>query len=104
MIAMLVGTCLHVPLCFLFIKYFELGIVGLPIASSCKDFLILSTVMIYGNCSDQIRPALYYPDKTSFMGWGQYLKVSIPSTIMICAEMWGLNILTIIAGTLGVAE
>ena len=51
MIAMIVATGLHVALCFLFVSYFDFGIRGLAYASSIKDFVLLVTVMIYGNCS-----------------------------------------------------
>jgi len=44
------------------------------------------------------------PDIESFRGWGEYLKVSLPSTVMICAEWWAFEILTLISGTLGVPE
>ena len=37
-------------------------------------------------------------------GWGQYLKVSLPATAMICAELWAIHTLTFMAGALGVLE
>jgi len=76
---------LHVPLCFLFVDYFDWGIKGLGLASSTKDFVLIATVMIYGSCSEKIKPLLLTPDLDSFRGWGEYLKVSLPSTVMICA-------------------
>ena len=104
MVAMIVATVLHIPLCFLFINGFDMGIEGLAIARSVKDIILLATVLIYGNCSDKIRPMLHYPNSESLSGWGEYLKISLPSTVMICAEWWALEILALIAGTLGVAE
>lgn len=43
-------------------------------------------------------------NRESLSGWCEYLKVSLPSTVMICAELWGFQVLTVIAGTIGVAE
>ena len=51
MVAMFIGTSLHVPFCYLYVKYFDLGLIGLGVASSSKDLIILISVMIYGNCS-----------------------------------------------------
>ena len=104
MVAMIVGTVLHLPLCYLFVYVLDMDIQGLGLASTCKDFVILATVMIYGNCSEKIRTCLRTPDRESFTGWSEYLKIAVPSMAMICSEQWAFNILTIIAGTLGVVE
>lgn len=104
MIAMFVATALHIPLCFLFVNGFDMDIRGLALASSIKDIILLATVMIYGNCSKEISPMLHYPDSESLRGWGEYLKISLPSTAMICAEWWACETLTVIAGTIGVPE
>ena len=44
------------------------------------------------------------PDISSFYGWGEYLGVSLPATIMCCAEWWAVEILVGIAGTMGVPQ
>ena len=104
MVAMFATTILHIPLCFLFVNYFDMGIKGLGLASSIKDCVLLVTVMIHGNCSDEIRPFLSMPNRESLTGWGEYLKISLPSTIMICAEFWAFEILVVMAGIIGVTE
>ena len=38
------------------------------------------------------------------MGWGEYLCISIPATVMICAEWWAFEIIELLAGILGVTE
>ena len=58
LIAILIATSLHVPFCLLFVNYFNLDIFGLGLASSCKDLVLLSSVMIYGSCSKDISPVL----------------------------------------------
>ena len=104
MIAMFIATFVHVALCFFFVSYLDLGIRGLAYASSVKDFVLIFSVMIYGNCSEKIRPALSMPNSESFRGWGEYLKVALPSTVMLCAEWWAFLLLTLISGTMGVPE
>ena len=104
MIAMIVATFVHILLCFLFIHGLEMDIIGLAIASSIKDAVLLCTVMVYGCCSSKINIALVPINMDALRGWREYLKVSLPSTIMICSEWWAFEILTVLAGTLGVAE
>ena len=105
MVAMCIATCMHLPFCLLFMNAFGLGIVGLAVASSCRDFILLVALMIYGNCKTEIRDTLQpFWSRETFRGWGEYLKVSLPSTVMICAEWWGFQVLTIVAGTMGVVE
>ena len=105
MVAMIVATILHIPLCFLLADYFEMGINGLGLATSIKDSILLLVVMIYANCSSDVKPALSLPcARKSFSGWGEYLKISLPSTVMICAEWWAYQVIEVMSGILGVEE
>ena len=58
MVAILVATSLHVPFCLLFVNVLDLDIMGLGLASSCKDLVLIIIVMIYGICSKDINPVL----------------------------------------------
>ena len=104
MIAMIFATILHVFLAWFFINVMETDIIGLAIASSIKDFVALIITMIYGSCSSRINIALVPITMDAFTGWGEYLKISLPSTAMICSEWWAFEVLTFLAGILGVAE
>ena len=104
MVAMVVATLLHVVMSMLFVRVFGMGIESLAITSSIKDGVLLLTVKIYSMCSTEIRKVLAPIKAESFRGWCQYLKVSLPSTAMICAEWWAYEILIVLAGTIGVAE
>ena len=104
MIAMIGSTFLHVILCFIFVEALDTGVVGLAYASSIKDFILLLSVMIYSRCSSQVNKALVPVNWDSFQGWYQYLSISLPSTVMMCAEWWAAQVFMILAGTLGVTE
>lgn len=43
-------------------------------------------------------------DVEALRGWGEYLSISIPTTIMICAEKYAFESLAYTAGALGVIE
>ena len=104
MIVMIVGTLAHVILCYTFVKVFDTGIVGLAYSSSLSNLAMMLTVMILSRCSGQINKALVPVNKDAFRGYGEYLRLSLPSTIMICAEIWASQILIVLAGVLGVTQ
>ena len=41
-------------------------------------------------------------DRNSLCGWPEYLRLAIPATILLCSEWWAFEILTLIAGLIGV--
>lgn len=42
--------------------------------------------------------------KDALTNWGEYFKLGLPGTIMLCSEWWAYEILTIFASLLGTAE
>ena len=44
------------------------------------------------------------PTKEVFSEWGSYFHLAIPSMLMLCAEWWAFEIITIMSGYLGVDE
>ena len=52
---------------------------------------------LYGNLK-------FVPDRESFTGLFEYLNISLPSTIMICAKIWGGQVLIFIAGYMSVTD
>ena len=104
MVCMIVGTVVHIPLCFLFVNGLDMGIEGLAVASGVKDTILLITIYLYARCSPQISEVLQPLDRDAFKGWGLYLKVCLPSTAMLCSEWWAFEVLTLLGGILGVME
>lgn len=79
-----------------------MGIKGLGLATSVTNFNLLTITLIYCHCTPDISRALVMPTKSCFRGWSEYLKVSLPSTVMICAEWWAFEVLTIVSGMISV--
>jgi MATE family multidrug resistance protein len=44
------------------------------------------------------------PDRDALNGWTMYFKIAIPATLMICAEWWFFELLTLTAGYIGVND
>lgn len=90
MIAMIVATVLHLPLCMLFVHVLEMGLPGLAVATSCKDFIGTLILEVYCSRSETVKGSLQSLCQAStFMGWKEYMAVSLPAIVMICAEWWG---------------
>ena len=81
-----------------------MGITGLALSLSIKDFALMIMTMIYSNCSQTVRKAIVPFNHEAFQDWDEYLKISIPATMMICSERWAFYVLTFIAGILGVID
>ena len=104
MIASCIGTTIVIPSCYIFMYTFNFGIYGLYMAAGLKDFIQLIITVIYCHRKPEIRKVMQPYDCETFRGWGEYLKISLPATVMICAEWWAFEILTVMAGMLGVLE
>ena len=104
MVAMFVAIFIHIFLCYLFVNVLEMDIIGLAYAQSIQCGLLALSVAIYCNCSEKISKSLAPLSRESFNGWKQYLQISLPNTIMICSEWWAFEVLTILAGVIGVTE
>ena len=86
MVSMILATLLHIALCFLFIFHFDMGIIGLALANSIKDFALLIITVIFSYCSQKVSQVLIPYNMETFRGWNEYLAISIPAAAMICAE------------------
>jgi Na+-driven multidrug efflux pump len=58
MAVMIFVTLLHVPLCLIFVEVFEMDITGLSFAMLVNKLMGFMILMVYGNCSERIKPAL----------------------------------------------
>lgn len=104
MVASIISTLMHVPLCYLFVHTAGFGLHGLAFANFIKESITLMITMTYCRCRPEIREVLQPFSMDALSGWGQYLKVSLPATAMICAELWAIHAMTFMAGALGVLE
>ena len=46
----------------------------------------------------------FIPDGDSFTGWSEYLSISLPSTVLLCARIWAGQVLVFIAGYMSVTD
>ena len=59
---------------------------------------------IYSRCKPELRECVFWFDRDSFVDLGVYLKISLPNTIMMCAEWWAFELIIFMASFLSVEE
>lgn len=104
MVAMILTTLLHILLCLLFVFHLDMGVIGLAVAVSCKDFVLMVLTMIYCYLSPEVYKVFRPFDMEALRGWGEYLSISIPAAVMICAEYYAFEFIAISAAVLGIVE
>ena len=102
MISQLIASLFFLPLCMFFTFKAEMGINGLGLATSITNFNLLLLTVIQCCFTEKIKQVVTFPGKESFRGWGEYLKVAVPTAIILCSEWWAFEVLTIVAGLISV--
>ena len=78
---------IHCFWCYIFTIKGDMGIFGLSISMTITNFSMLLIIEIYSlRCIASIRESIFLPDKTSIEGWGEYLKLGVPSMLMVWCE------------------
>ena len=88
--------------CWLFVTKMGLGIAGVGYASTISNLTVYVSVVIYTSFVPEIQDAVFMPDKRTFRGIDQYLSLGVPSALMIMLEWWAYEVMTLMAGYLGV--
>lgn len=104
MVAQLISSIIHILLCLLFIAHWSMGVRGLGYATLITYFNMFSITVIYAVCTKEVRQALSWPNKDAFTNWAEYLRISVPSTVMLLAEGWAMNILGFFSGLISVND
>lgn len=63
----------------------NLGVNGAGLAIATTYILEFSAVTIISHCIPRIRKALFCPTEDSYNNWDEYLKISMPVTLMMVA-------------------
>lgn len=104
MLILAVTSVMHIGLCYFFIYEMDMDIAGLGLASICTSGLQFLLLLIYSMCVPKISEAIMFFNADCFRDLGSYLRMALPSTVMLCAEWWCFELIIIMAGWLGVVE
>ena len=104
MVAFIAATIIGIPLNYVFMFTLGYGLQGLAMTLTVTSVLVFAIMVIYTCCNPETRKVWQPYSCEVFRGWGEYLKISAPATLMLCAEFWAFELLTVFAGILGVME
>ena len=104
MIAQLIASLLHIVLGYHFVFEMKLGVRGLGLAISIANLIKVLIIVVFIACETKIRRALAWPSCEAFKGWFEYLGYSLPVIIILGSEWWAYELMTILAGLIGVEE
>lgn len=102
MYVQIVGTALHVMWCYILVVRLEMGIVGTSIATCITYITMCVAITIYTYTQRDISEALIKPNGETFNNLGYYLKLGIPSMLMLSMESWTFELLTLFAGYISI--
>lgn len=97
-IILILSILMHPLWCYLFINFLDKGVLGAGYAllASQSSNMIVSTLYIHFS---NVMPSESYfcINKDCFLGWSDYLKFTLPSTLMLCAEWLAFEVQAVFA-------
>ncbi|QCD95167.1 multidrug resistance protein [Vigna unguiculata] len=92
--------CLHVPICWGLVFPLGLGHVGAALAIGFSYWLNVVWLAIYMLYSPACQKTKIVFSSNALLDIPEFLKLSIPSGLMLCFESWSFEALTLLAGLL----
>ncbi|KAG2718322.1 hypothetical protein I3843_03G208500 [Carya illinoinensis] len=99
-LASLAGTVFLLPMNFLLVSHFRLGVVGVSAASAASNFFVLLSVVLYVWATGLHEPTWTSPSRECLTGWKPLLRLAAPSCVSVCLEWWWYEIMIILCGLL----
>ncbi|CAN6359239.1 unnamed protein product [Urochloa humidicola] len=91
---------LHIPLCWLLVFKTSLGYIGASLAISLSYWLNVIMLAAYIRYSKSCKETRSHPTIEAFKGVGVFLRLALPSALMLCFEWWSFEILILLSGIL----
>jgi MATE family multidrug resistance protein len=95
---------IHIALCYILTQFHEWGVFGVGMATNITFFLNFSVVALAIYFNKDINKYIAPVDRKTFRRLWGYIKIGIPTTIMVCFDLWSFAILTLISHFLGINE
>jgi MATE family multidrug resistance protein len=91
----------HIFFCWLFVHKLDRGVVGAAIAHNITASLTILFLCSYVSFQKEIKDAWYLPTKKTFHNLKEFLDLAIPGVLMLLLENTNMQIMLLLAGTLG---
>ncbi|XP_065882164.1 protein DETOXIFICATION 48 [Euphorbia lathyris] len=96
-----ISVLLHVPLNFLLVVHFKLGVSGVAIAMVWTNFNLFILLVSFVYFSGVYKDSWVCPSMDCVRGWSSLLALAIPTCISVCLEWWWYEFMIIMCGLLG---
>ncbi|BAS95247.1 Os05g0554000 [Oryza sativa Japonica Group] len=91
---------LHIPLSWLLVFKTSMGFTGAALAISISYWLNTFMLAAYIRFSCSCKVTRSPPTIEAFRGVGLFLRIALPSALMLCFEWWSFEILVLLSGLL----
>jgi len=102
MIFQIINAVLFPLYCYIGVFTFNLGLYGIAVAKTFASIAYIGMMIAYIQITKCCEKAIIKPTQDIFYGWSEYLKVALPSLLMICLEWWSYEILNLVSGKIGI--
>ncbi|KAI3754230.1 hypothetical protein L1987_54009 [Smallanthus sonchifolius] len=99
-LASFTGTLLQLPLNYVLVFWFRLGVAGVAVSSSVSNFVVLVTLVFYVWWTGLHLPTWTCPTRDCLTGWGPLVRLAAPSCVSVCLEWWWYEVMIVLCGLL----
>jgi MATE family multidrug resistance protein len=99
-LASLAGTVFLLPMNFLLVTHFGLGVAGVAVASAVSNIFALLSIVLYVWATRLHEPTWTAPSRECLTNWKPLLRLAAPSCVSVCLEWWWYEIMIILCGLL----
>ncbi|CAK9157921.1 unnamed protein product [Ilex paraguariensis] len=95
-----ISLLLHVPLTYLLVVYFKMGIAGVALAmvwTNLNLFLLLCSFVYFSGVH---KDSWVAPSSDCLRGWSALLRLAVPTCLSVCLEWWWYEFMIMICGLL----
>ncbi|KAK2430116.1 Protein DETOXIFICATION 48 [Trifolium repens] len=95
-----VSVLLHVPLNFLLVVHFQMGIAGVSIAMVLTNLNLVILLSSFLYFSRVYKDSWISPSLDCIKGWSSLLSLAIPTCVSVCLEWWWYEFMIMMCGLL----
>ncbi|MED6156016.1 Protein DETOXIFICATION 16 [Stylosanthes scabra] len=93
-------TLLHILICWIMVFKSGLGNKGAAVANAISYWLNVFILMLYVNFSPSCSKTWTGFSREAFHNIPSFLRLAIPSAVMVCLEMWSFEMMVLLSGLL----
>lgn len=95
-----VAIILHIPMNFLLVKYLELGVVGIALATTLTDLNLALFLCLFVCFFGMFERSCIAPTVECLRGWSAILSLAVQACVSVCLEWWGYELMIVLCGLL----